>query len=109
MRTDLYTKSILTVIAGLLAILALRPLATPTRAQAQNSQPDVYIEPGFTSLRKPDGTAQLPGKLVVDRRTGDIWGFPTFMDSPYPIINTSTDPPVSKPIYLGKFDFSRMK
>ena len=109
MRTDLYTKTLLTLIAGLLAILALRPVLIPATAHAQSDSRDLYIEPGYTTLRKPDGTAQLSGKVVINRRTGEIWGFPTLGPSPYPIDTVSTEPPVSKPIYLGKFDFSKIK
>jgi hypothetical protein len=109
MSFDMYTKTLLTVIAGLLALLVLRPIATPIPAQAQSDSSNFYIEPGYTALRKPDGTAQLKGKVVIDRKTGEIWGFPTLVDLPYPVDSTSTDPPVSKPMYLGKFDFSRMK
>jgi hypothetical protein len=57
-------------------------------------------------LRKIDGTATVIGKVVINRRTGDIWGFPTGNDSPYPITPTKKEPPVSRPMYLGRFDFS---
>jgi len=105
MRTDLYTKTVLTVIAALLATLVLR---SPQCARAQSGY-DVFIEPGYTSLHKPDGTMQVPGKVVVDRLTGDIWGFPTLSGGEYPVDTTSTKPVVSTPMYLGKFDFSAMK
>jgi hypothetical protein len=48
----------------------------------------------------------MSGKMVVDMRTGDIWGFPTMTQSPFPIDSTSTAPPKSHPIYMGKFLFS---
>ncbi len=42
-------------------------------------------------------------------RDGNIWGFPTLSSLPYPMSNTMGDkPPVSTPMYLGKFDLSRM-
>ena len=69
----------------MLAILALRPLMIPVPAQAQGGSPDLYIEPGYTALRKPDGTAQLVGKVVINRRTGEVWGFPTLAEQPYPV------------------------
>ena len=106
---DLYTKSILTVIAVLLAILALGPFVRPAAVQAQDERADFYIEPGFTMLKKPDGSAQVHGKMVVDLRTGDIWGFPTVVPGPYPSDATKTTPPVSKPMYMGKFEFSAMR
>jgi len=96
MRIDFYTKTILTVVACLLGILVLRPMLTPVSAQAQGSS-DFYIEPGVASIRKPDGTAQLPGKLVINR------------DSPYPINATTSEPPVATPVYLSKFDFSKVR
>jgi hypothetical protein len=110
MRTDWYTKTVLTLIAALLAAIAFRAMMIPVPAQAaQGDTADLYIEPGYTSLRKPDGTAQLIGKMVVNRRTGEIWGFPTLADSPYPINTVNSEPPVSSPMYLGKFDFSKVK
>ena len=106
MKTDFYTKAVLTAIAMLLAALVVR---SPRTVQAQgNHAYDIFIEPGYTSLHKPDGTMQVPGKVVVDRLTGDIWGFPTLTGSEYPVDTTSSKPPVSTPIYLGKFDFSAM-
>jgi hypothetical protein len=89
MRTDLYTKTILTFIAAMLAILALIPILIPVPAQAHGGSLDLYIEPGYTALRKPDGTAQLVGKVVINRR--------------------NTQPPFSQPMFLGKFEFSKVK
>jgi hypothetical protein len=104
---DKFTKLMLVVIAILLAILALRPIAQPpvVRAQAEDGYP-FYVEPGFTMLRKPDGTAQMYGKMVIDMRNGDIWGFPTLTQSPYPVNSAQTKPPHSSPMYLGKFMFN---
>ena len=106
MRFDRFTKIMLVVIAALLGILVLRPLAqpTPVRAQAEEGYP-FYVEPGYTMLRKPDGTAQMYGKMIIDMRNGDIWGYPTLSQSPYPIDSAQTKPPVSSPMYLGKFRF----
>lgn len=107
MKMDRFTKTMLVVIAGLLGVLALRPIAqpSPVSAQATEGYP-FYVEPGYTMIRKPDGTAQYYGKMVVDMRTGDIWGFPTLSQSPYPIDSAQTKPPKSSPMYLGKFMFS---
>jgi len=104
MRTDLYTKALLTAAVLLLAAIAMRP--APVRAQADR---DLHIEPGYTTLRKPDGSAQLRGKVVIDLQTGDVWGFPTLMDLPYPVDVAKSEPPVSNPMYLGKFNFDAMK
>jgi hypothetical protein len=103
----LYTRIVLTVIAACLAILTVDRMVRPSGAGAQSAT-DLYIEPGFTVLRKLDGTATVLGKVVINRQTGDIWGFPTGNESPYPVTPTRKEPPVSKPIYLGRFDFQAM-
>ena len=99
---------LLFAIAILLGITALRPLWTPevTHAQGPAAMP-FYIEPGTTMLRSPDGTSQVQGKVVVDLRNGNIWGFPTLSSAPYPVDATSSQPPVSHPMYLGRFDFAK--
>jgi hypothetical protein len=101
----LYTRIVLTAIAACLAVLTLDRLAQPGGVRAQ-SETDLYIEPGYTMLRKLDGSTTVLGKVVINRRTGDIWGFPTGNESPYPLTPTRKEPPVSRPMYLGKFDFS---
>lgn len=100
---------LVSVIAFSLAAIALRPLFQPAPARAQRDEPRYYIEPGTTRLRAPDGSAELIGKVVVDLETGDIWGFPTQTTAPYPVDVTKSEPPVSRPMYLGKFDFAGMK
>ena len=105
----MYTKFVLTVIAVLLAFLALRPVGILNTVNAQSNQPSLYVEPGTTQLRSPDGSRQVEGKVVIDLRSGDVWGFPTLTSAPYPVDVTKSEPAVSKPIYLGRFDFSAMK
>lgn len=107
MTLDRFTKAMLIAIAVLLGMIAFRPVvhAVPVQAQASEAHP-FYIEPGYTMLRKPDGTSQVYGKVAIDMRTGDIWGFPTTVQGPYPIDNAKTVPPKSYPMYLGKFMFS---
>jgi hypothetical protein len=107
MPLDRFAKTMLLVIAVFLGILVFRPVfhPAPVLAQADGAY-FFYVEPGYTMLRKPDGTAQVYGKVVIDMRSGDIWGFPTLTESPYPVDNTSTKPPKSRPMYLGKFLFS---
>jgi hypothetical protein len=106
-RTDLYQRIVLTAIAFLLAILALRPAANPIPVMAQSGS--YYVEPGVTTLRKPDGTQQVQGKVIIDLRTGDIYGFPTLSGAPYPVDTTKPEAPVSQPMYLGRFDLSKMR
>jgi len=109
MHPDLYTKSVLTAIALLLGILVVERAAIPTVVSAQSNPPHLYIEPRTTTIRKPDGTEQVEGKVVINTQTGDIWGFPTLSGMPYPVDPAHSEPPVSNPIYLGRFDFSKIK
>lgn len=110
MKLDNLTRGLLLIIAILLGMLVFRPMVQPVavRAQAEDGYP-FYVEPGYTTIRKPDGTAQMLGKVVVDMRNGDVWGFPTLSQSPYPIDSSQTKPPKSYPMYLGKFMFEDAK
>jgi hypothetical protein len=104
---NLYTKGVLTVIALALVVLAARPAAV----RADDAQ-NLYIEPGTSPIRNLNGGVTGDGKVVINMTTGDVWGFPTqAAGAPYPIDALSLDrrPPVSKPVYLGKFDFAAMK
>ena len=103
-----HAKSFITVIGLLLAVIAFRPLAGPVVAAAASDNQYLYVEPGTTALRSPDGTQQVQGKVMVDLRNGDIWGFPTPASVPYPVDVTRNDPPTSTPMYLGKFDLSKI-
>lgn len=105
---DIYTKIVLTVIAILLGIIALEPFAHPRTVAADLNDANFYIEPRTTTLRRPDGTQQVQGKVVIDLRNGDVWGFPTLSTAPYPVDTTRSQPPVSTPMYLGRYDFSKM-
>jgi hypothetical protein len=108
MKPDTFVRTLLLVIAVLLGVLVLRPLAQQ-KAQAQALQNyNLYIEPGTTMVRSPDATLQVQGKVVVDLRNGKAWGFPTLGSQPYPMDTTRPEPPVSHPIYLGQFDFAAM-
>ena len=104
MRIDHYTRVILTVIAVALVAIALRPLVRPVTASAQSTSQDLYIEPGVYLLRSPDAMKQQLGKVVVDLHTGNIWGFPTASDTPYPVRINGSVPPTSEPFLLGRFD-----
>jgi len=106
MKIDWFIKLSLVCIVLLLLALLFRPLVQPAPVQAQSDKREFYVEPGYTMLRKPDGTGQMYGKVMIDIRTGDIWGFPTLAESPYPIDAGKSDPPKSHPMYLGKFVLS---
>ena len=116
MKLDCLSKTALIVIAALLAMHILHEFSAPRVAFAQSSGSPYhfYIEPGVTMLRAPDGNKQVLGKVVVDLTNGNVWGFPTNTPSPYPVDTrfqvsvSNIEPPVSTPIFLGKFDFSKM-
>jgi hypothetical protein len=102
-------KLLLLVIASSLVIIALRPYIAPPAVAAQSEAHDLYIEPGVSMLRAPDGSQQVLGKVVVDLRNGNIWGFPTFSQNPYPVpAATRMPPPTSHPFLLGKFALADM-
>jgi hypothetical protein len=84
---------------------AIRPATQLPAVHADSDYSFLFIEPGVTTLRTLDGRGQVQGKVVVDRRNGDIWGFPTNSSAPYPVVSVSHEPPISKPFYLGKLDF----
>lgn len=106
---DLYSKIVLSAIALLLGVVAIRPVVSPVPVRAQADSARFYVEPGIVLIRKPGGEVQVAGKLFIDLQSGDAWGFPTAQDVPYPVDYINEKPPVSKAIYLGKFDLSSLK
>jgi hypothetical protein len=100
------TNALLTIIAAALVAIAIRPYIAPRAVNAQSSSPyPFYIEPGTQMLRAPDGSKQLYGRVVIDMRTGKVWGFPTYTLDTYPVSAVDTKPQVSHPFVLGKFAF----
>jgi hypothetical protein len=93
----------------MLALLVIHQYQTPVPVHAQNELSNIFIEPGYLTLRSPDGLTQVQGKMVVNLNNGEVWGFPTLNNSPYPVDLGNTKPPVSHAMYLGQFDFSTMK
>jgi hypothetical protein len=103
-----YMKAILAVIALLLAVVAMHP--APVRADTDS--PTFFVEPGTSPIRNLNGGVPGDGKIVINMSTGEVWGFPTHgAGAPYPIdaLNLNEKSPVSRPIYLGKFDFAAMR
>jgi hypothetical protein len=51
-------------------------------------------------LRKPGGSQQVEGKIVIDMRNGEVWGFPTLsgLGLPYPVGPGRRRTPVSEPV-----------
>jgi hypothetical protein len=104
MRKDTLTNFLLLLIAVALVAIAVKPYVSPVPVAAESSQAHaLYIEPGVQMLRYPDGTGQVYGKVVVDLRSGKIWGFPTGTPDPYPSYPLDSKPAVSKPFALGRF------
>jgi hypothetical protein len=93
----------------MLALLVMREYEKPMTVLAQAERPNIYVEPGFLTLRSPNGLTQVQGKMVVNLNNGEVWGFPTLQPSPYPVDLGNNKPPVSQAMYLGQFDFSSMK
>ena len=77
MKLDWFVKLVLSMIVVLLGTLVLRPLfqSAPVEAQSVDGR-SFYVEPGYAMLRKPDGSGQMYGKLMIDMRTGDIGDSP---------------------------------
>lgn len=109
MKLSWFDRALLGIIAIILGAFALRPLFTPQAVAAQSSTPSLYIEPGVHMLNSPDRQHHIMGKVVVDLNTGNIWGFPTASEYPYPINNVKPVPATSSPMYLGKFDLAAMQ
>jgi hypothetical protein len=104
MKGNSLTNILLLCIAVSLAAIALKPLAEPQPAQAQVSAAyPYYFEPGTQMLRAPDGSKSVLGRVVVDMRTGRVWGFPTGGSDTYPFNATDTKPITSHPFFLGRF------
>jgi hypothetical protein len=106
MKTNWLTNVLLLVIAVALTSMAIRVYAAPQGAQAASGQGyPFYIEPGTQMLRAPDGSRQVLGRVVVDMRTGKVWGFPTPTGDTYPANAVESKPSVSHPFELGTFAF----
>lgn len=106
--SDRTSKSLLFAITILLGIIAVRPFFTPAPVKAQLESHDVYVEPGVFMLRAANGQRQVLGKVVVDLRTGNVWGFPTLSADPYPANAISANPETSHPFLLGRFALEDM-
>lgn len=106
MKLDWFVKILLVSVVVLLAVLVFRPVAHPSSVLAQSGSPYPYfIEQGTVSLKKPDGNIAW-GKVVVDMRTGDVWGFPMkAQNTPYPVYGQGDNSKVSHPMYLGRMAF----
>jgi hypothetical protein len=101
-----YNNVLLLLIAIALLAIAIEPVVRPRPAQAQTAVGyRFYIEPGVQTLMAPDGSRQVLGKVVVDMRTGKVWGFPTLSQLSYPSDPMNSRPTTSHPFALGRFAF----
>ena len=109
MRQDKLTNALLWLIAIALVAIAARLAVNPRPVAAQSHfERLLFIEPGVQMLRAPDGSRNVYGRVVVDLRTGNVWGFPTPTGDPYPFNPTSTKPETSHPFLLGRFALEDM-
>jgi hypothetical protein len=106
MKKPTFADILLFLIAVSLMAIAIRPYVRPQSAQADSGQPyPLYIEPGTQMLRAPDGSKQVYGRVMIDMRTGKVWGFPTGSTDTYPTNAMDSKPQVSHPFVLGRFAF----
>jgi hypothetical protein len=108
MKLNLFDRIVLALATIFLGVIALQPQFTPQIAQAQGASNHLYVEPGIVSLFSPDKTRTTQGKVMIDLATGNVWGFPTATEAPYPIDHVAPQPATSSPMYLGKFDLTGM-
>jgi uncharacterized membrane protein len=64
MRIDLYTKTILTIIAVLLAVISLKPILQPKPVMAQGNLSGVQFAPTMNG-----------GFWFFDTRSGEVWEY----------------------------------
>ena len=111
MTADRYTKAVLTAIAVLLGILALRPFVTPRAAQAGDALIPYHVlhfDPSVSQIQVPDGSASIPGRIAIDLRTGNVYGFPTDVLG-YPRAYGKDKPAISNPVPLGRFNLDQIQ
>ena len=109
MSSNRLTNTLLAVIAIALVVLTARPYLAPATVHADDSSWDpMYFEPGVYMLRRPQG-GQVLGKVVVNLRTGNIYGFPTTTSDPYPASPIDNKPQISHAIPLGHFALDEAK
>lgn len=106
MKPDVYTKAVLTVIAILLAVCAVRlPVAT---VRADDLETGLQFDPDVKQIDVPGGSASLSGRVAIDTRNGYVYGFPT-NGVAYPRNLQNNSLAISKPILLGRFDFGSLR
>lgn len=99
MKIDRFVKTMLVVIAVLLALNCATGLRGAVDAQSGGAKFG-YIQIGDTVGRSDGGRIVSNLRAVYDLRNGNVWGFP---------INEGGGMPAKgSPVYLGTFDFSAL-
>lgn len=103
MKIDGLVKFLLLVIAIFLGVIALRPYVAPRIVEAQSGGAHpIYVEPGAVELYAQNGR-NVMGRIVIDLRNGNVWGFPEFLETSPQEFAMSPHVPTSHPVLLGKY------
>jgi hypothetical protein len=95
MKIDRFVKTMLVVIAVLLALNCATGLRGATDAQSSGAKFGyLHIGGNFSSVQGGYGL----GVAVYDLRNGNVWSFPS----------DQSGRPQGKPVYLGAFDLSAL-
>jgi hypothetical protein len=104
------TNVLLAVIALSLVTIAVRPYMqpAPVQAQAQTANADpLFVEPGSSLIRMPSG-GQVPGKVITNLRTGNVWGFATGGGDGYPMSPVDGKPGTAHAVLLGRYELAEI-
>jgi hypothetical protein len=95
MKFDFVVKFLLLLIGISLSAIAVHLYVAPPAVEAQSgSAHSLYFEPGTFTLRAPDASRSVLGKVAVDLRNSNI-RVPPLQTDPYPAPGIDTNPPVS--------------
>lgn len=106
-KSDAYIKITLTAIAVFLGILALRPLLSPASTPAESTATFAPLQFSESINEFESKNGHMIGRLAIDLRTGNIYGFPTDGNA-YPRNPLKAGIVVSEPVLLGRFDLDKL-
>ena len=107
MKPDLYSKIVLSVIAVFLGMLAVRPFTASQTVQAESRIPYTVLQFDQRLSQIESSRGSMMGRIAIDLRTGNIYGFPTDALG-YPRNPVKSDLAVSDPILLGRFNLDKL-
>ena len=107
MKPDVYMKITLTAIAIFLGVVALRPLLAPDNARAESTSAFAPLQFSESLNEFESKNGRMVGRLAIDLRTGNIYGFPTD-GNPYPRNPLKQGVVVSDPVLLGRFNLDKL-